>query len=178
MSFKYGNDYIYQVEGGRWINYRPTTSSYTQMKTTELEQGPLNGYEKKDGTYIYNGFDTRCLSQYATVRPADRYNIGYSNGIGITCDMGIEWFFAGKMSLTAAITFTPLMILFQTETYATFEGLQTYKVIYKNNGEYQETESLDEFKVVKFDRPVSPGSTALLYGTENLGFRIGFNYYL
>ena len=180
MSFKYGNDYIYEGEGGRWINYKPTTSAYTQMKTTELEQGPLNGYEKKDGTYIYNGFDTRCLSSTATVRPTDRFNIGYTNGIGFTCDMGIEWFFAGKMSLTAAITFTPLMVLFQTETYATFEGLQTLTVKYDNGGNYSSTADLAkaDYKVVKFDRPVSPGSTALLYGTENLGFRIGFNYYL
>lgn len=180
MSFKYGNDYIYEGEGGRWTNYKPTTTAYTQMKTTELEPGVLNPYEKKDGTYIYNGFDTRCLSPSATVRPADRYNIGYSNGIGITCDMGIEWFFAGKMSLTAAITFTPLMILFQTETYATFEGLQTQTVKYDNEGNYSSSDELAkaDYKVVKFDRPVSPGSTALLYGTENLGFRIGFNYYL
>lgn len=183
MSFKYGNDYIYEEEGGgRWINYKPTTTAYTQMKTNELEPGVLNPYENKDGTYIYNGFDTRCLSKSATVRPADRYNIGYSNGIGITCDMGIEWFFAGKMSLTAAITFTPLMVLFQTETYATFEGLQVYNVKYTNTGAYDATNTTElsnaEKKVVRFDRPVSPGSTALLYGTENLGFRLGFNYYL
>lgn len=184
MSFKYGNDYIYEEEGGRWINYKPTTTAYTQMKSGDLEQGVLNGYVGHESTskptYIYNGFDTRCLSTSANVRPADRYNIGYSNGIGFTCDMGIEWFFAGKMSLTAAITFTPLMVLFQTETYATFEGLQTRTVKYKNDGSYDSTNDLStaDFKVVKFDRPVSPGSTALLYGTENLGFRLGFNYYL
>ena len=150
-----------------------------QMKTSQLEQGKLNGYDSSDKyKYDYHGFNLNQLSNNSTIRPTDRYNIGYCNGIGFTCDMGIEWFFAGKMSLTAAITFTPLMIMFQPQTYATFEGIQTKDITW-NNGSGTTTErNKDNFEVVEFSHLVSPGSTALLYGTENLGFRIGFNYYL
>ena len=181
MSFKYGNDFIYDVGGTRWINYKPTTTSYTFMKTGDLQKVTFNEYANEDkNKYDYYGFDTKKLSDSANVRPTDRYNIGYCNGIGFTCDMGIEWFFAGRMSLTAAITFTPLMILFQPPTYATFEGIQAYDVTYNNDGTMNKRNerSTSDYEVVTFDHPVSPGSTALLYGTENLGFRIGFNYYL
>ena len=92
--------------------------------------------------------------------------------------MGIEWFFIGRMSLTAAITFTPLMVMFQPQTYATFEGVQTKDIWYENGTKKQTDRTKPEYDVVKFSHRVSPGSTALLYGTENLGFRIGFNYYL
>lgn len=178
MSFKYGNDYInYEDDGQRWINYNPTTTAYTQMKTTELEQGKLNGYNADD-KYGYHGFNLNQLTDGSTVRPTDRYNIGYCNGIGFTCDMGIEWFFAGKMSLTAAITFTPLMIMFQPQTYATFEGIQTKDITWNNGSAQTQYREKDQYEVVEFSHLVSPGSTALLYGTENLGFRIGFNYYL
>ena len=181
MSFKYGNDFIYENGGNRWINKTPTTSSYTIMKKDDLFT--FNEYEVPDDQnkkkYAYYGFDTDKLLNGSNVRPTDRYNIGYCNGIGFTCDMGIEWFFAGRMSLTAAITFTPLMILFQPETYATFEGIQAYDITYDNAGNATKaTRDAANYEVVEFSHPVSPGSTALLYGTENLGFRIGFNYYL
>lgn len=178
MSFKYGNDYIVnKSDGTRWINPKPTTTSYTVVKTEDLKTVTFNEYDNTV-KYDYHGFNLDQLQGGSSVRPTDRYNIGYCNGIGLTCDMGIEWFFAGKMSLTAAITFTPLMILFQPQTYATFEGLQDKEINYNNGSEVTTNYTDEQKKVVKFSHLVSPGSTALLYGTENLGFRIGFNYYL
>lgn|GEM_PF-454773 len=182
MSFKYGNSYLRGEGPDRYVEKNPTTSDYTQMYAEDLKKITFNEYDKntKVTNMDYHGFNLRVLETGSTVRPTDRYNIGYCNGIGFTCDMGIEWHFAGKMSLSAAITFTPLMILFQPQTYATFEGLQTKDAKYNpNNGSWSTTDRTKEnYEVVEFSHLVSPGSTALLYGTENLGFRIGFNYYL
>ena len=182
MSFKYGNPYLSGEGPDRYVNANPTTSSFTQMKAEDLKSVTLNEYEKttKEDSKDYHGFNLRVLEDNSLVRPTDRYNIGYCNGIGFTCDMGIEWHFAGKMSLSAAITFTPLMILFQPQTYATFEGLQTKDATYNPSSSAWSTpaRAIADYEVVEFSHLVSPGSTALLYGTENLGFRIGFNYYL
>ena len=190
MTFKYGNDFLYDDATGRWVNAKPSSTPYTTMKPSDLNtdegkawtaiQYHFNEYDKdtKDKSY-YHGFDKGVLMADSTIRPTDRYNIGYCNGIGFTCDMGIEWFFIGRMSLTAAITFTPLMIMFQPQTYATFEGIQSKDATYNESGTASYTSrSKENYEVVKFSHLVSPGSTALLYGTENLGFRLGFNYYL
>ena len=53
------------------------------------------------------------------------------------------------------------MVTFQPKTYATYEGFSA------NTG-----------KVEQVTDVVSPGSCALLYGTQNLGCRIALTYYL
>ena len=93
-------------------------------------------------------------------RPVERYNIGYNHGFGLTFDMGIEWFCTGKLSLTAALTMVPVMFVIQPQTWMIYEG-------------YSATAE----KLLKYNDLVSPGSNALLYGTENLSLRLGFNYY-
>lgn len=101
------------------------------------------------------------IPNVAWYRPVERKNVGLNSGIGLTCDMGIEWFFIGNLSLSAAMTFTPIMIVTQSQTYGVFEGWST-----SANAR------------VEYNNLVSPGSKAFLYGTENLGFRLALNYYL
>ncbi len=96
----------------------------------------------------------------AWARPVERYNIGYNHGFGLTFDMGIEWFFTGRLSLGAAITLVPVMFVLQPQTWTIYEG-------------YSATAD----KVMKYNALVSPGSNALLYGTESLSLRLGLNYY-
>ena len=53
------------------------------------------------------------------------------------------------------MSFTPVAVAFQPETYTVYEGFCSY-----TGTGY-----------------VSPGSNALLYGIENFGVRISMNYY-
>ena len=82
--------------------------------------------------------------------------------------MGIEWLFASRMSLGAAITFTPIMVMFQPQTYTQYEAYTTIPVV----------GGTDDGGVINYNKMVSPGSTGLIYGTDNLGFRLSLNYYL
>jgi hypothetical protein len=94
-------------------------------------------------------------------RPVQRKNIGYIHGLGISADAGLEVFLAENISLAAALNFTPIMLTFQPQTYSVFEGF-----------------SSKTGKVEKVNGLVSPGSNALLYGTQNIGCRISLTYYL
>lgn len=93
-------------------------------------------------------------------RPVKRFCVGYVRGLGMSADMGVEWFMTEKLSLAGAMTFTPLMYVWQPQTYAVYEGFSSYTG-----------------KVEQYNDLVSPGSHALLYGTENIGFNISLNYF-
>lgn len=105
-----------------------------------------------------NDFQSQLGIAYA--RPTRRYNVGYIHGIGINADMGVEWFMTGRISLAGAMTFTPVMFIFQPQTWTKFEGFSS-----KTGG------------VEQYNDLVSPGSSAVLYGTENIGFNVSLNYY-
>jgi len=139
MTFDYGNDLT--KEGGWQATTIPLLKPGTDPEKT------------------LNTFPTGTLG-IAWARPVERYNIGYNHGIGLTFDMGLEWFFTGRLSLSAALTMVPVMYVFQPQTWAIYEGYSAT------------TES-----ILTYNDLVSPGSNGLLYGTENLGFRIGFNCY-
>ena len=83
------------------------------------------------------------------------------HGLGISADAGIEVFLADRISLTAALNFTPIMVTFQPQTYSVFEGFST------KSGKVEQVNGL-----------VSPGSNSLLYGTQNIGCRVSLTYYL
>lgn len=93
-------------------------------------------------------------------RPVKQYGVGVSHGIGIYASLGIEWFFIKNVSLGATVDITPLMVAFQPQTYVIYEGFNKYSG-----------------KVDNYNQLVSPGSTYLLYGTDNLGCSLSLNYY-
>jgi hypothetical protein len=105
--------------------------------------------------------DFRSKLGIAYARPVKRYNSGYIHGLGVQVDAGLEFFLAERISLGLAMTFTPIMGVFQPKTYSEYEGFST------NTG-----------RVESFNELVSPGSNALLYGTENIGCRLTLSYYL
>ena len=72
------------------------------------------------------------------------------------------------MSLGAAVTFTPVMVMFQPQTYTTYEAYTKLAIQGKP----------DDGSVIEYNKLVSPGSTGLLYGTDNFGLRLSLNYYL
>jgi len=148
MDFSYGNPF-----NKDWNNNVPTSSAYTQ--------------DAGKAAALNDGYPIGQLGiTYA--RPTKRYNAGYTNAIGLTIDMGVEWFFSGNMSIGGAVTFTPIMALFQPQTYTTYEAFTTAPV---NGGS-------DSGSVISFNKLVSPGSTGFIYGTDNFGLRLSLNYYL
>ena len=149
MTFDYGNTY------GSHNSYNPHTMPYLKLSTNDVQT--LNEYG-----YIQNGATGGSMKNVTSARPLERYNIGMCKALALTCNMGIEYFFIGQMSITLAVTFVPVAIYFQPETYTSFEGYCT-----TGSG-----------SVISWDTVVSPGSNALLYGTQNVGIRLGFNYYL
>lgn len=143
LTFEYGNGFDKDANG-----YAPTTMPYCQWDNDATKRGILNQY---------NG----DVAKVNYARPLERYNVGDCKAISLIGDMGIEYFFIGQMSITAAVTFAPFTYYSQPQTYAKFEGWHT-----------------DDKEVVEFNALVSPGSSAILYGTQNFGVRLGFHYYL
>lgn len=121
---------------------------------TEVNQTPTC----MDKITEINDFAGNAFMPYA--RPTKQYNVGISHGVGITANMGIEWFFIKKASLGATVNITPIMVAFQPKTYSTYEGFNIYSG-----------------KVEKYNKLVSPGSTYLLYGTDNIGMTLALHYY-
>ena len=58
--------------------------------------------------------------------------------------------------------------MFQPQTYTTYEGYTSLAI----------AGGSDEGSVIEYNKLVSPGSTGLLYGTNNFGLRLSLNYYL
>ena len=157
FQFNAGIGLIYGVGGGR-ITYtygnpltplegvwRRTTMPYLQQVAPGTDG--LNQWTAANGI--------------AAAYPTESYNQGYVQGLGLCLDMGLEWFCLPRVSVALSMTLTPVMAVFQPQTYTVYEGYSTYK------------DSLDTF-----NKLVSPGSNAVLYGTESLGFRLSLNYYL
>ncbi|NCA79862.1 MAG: hypothetical protein EOM76_06720 [Sphingobacteriia bacterium] len=121
---------------------------------TDLNQHPTC----MDKITALNDFDGNAYMPYA--RPVKQYNVGITHGVGITANMGVEWFFMKNVSLGATVNITPIMVAFQPQTYTIYEGFNTYSG-----------------KVEKYNKLVSPGSTYLLYGTDNIGVSLALHYY-
>lgn len=151
IKFIYGVDLLYAIAGGDIV------FDYGNMMT-DLNHVPSTMPMTSSGGKL-DDFKTKAGIAYA--RPLKRYNSGYIHGIGLLVDAGLELFLAERISLAAAMTFTPVMAMFQPRTYATYEGFSAYTG-----------------KVETFTDTVSPGSSAFLYGTENIGCRVTLTYYL
>ena len=124
---------------------------------TEANQHPTT-MEKIDKNI--NEFASSGCTWMDYGRPVKQYNVGVSHGIGLYANLGLEWFFMKNVSIGATVELTPIMVAFQPQTYTIYEGFDKY------NG-----------KVAQYNDLVSPGSTYLLYGTENIGVNISLHYY-
>ena len=96
----------------------------------------------------------------ANARPLKRYNAGVEHAFGLSIDLGLEWFFAKNISIGASVSMIPFIYAIQPGTYTDFECF-----------------SFKDTKVKEFRKNVSSGSNYLLYGTENIGLQLSFNYY-
>ena len=152
VRFTYGVDFMYTVAGGNiFFKYGNVMTDLNRAPSTmpmTQSGGDLNDFLDEDWGIAYG-------------RPVKRNNIGYIHGLGISADAGLEVFVAENISLAAALNFTPVMITFQPQTYTIYEGFST------KTGKVEQVNGL-----------VSPGSNALLYGTQNIGCRISLTYYL
>ena len=152
LKFVMGFNILYALAGGK-LNF-----NYGNV---------LNAENQVPSTFAYTAWTTLnpddkagAAQGIAYARPTETYNSGICHGIGLQMDMGIEWFFQDRISLGAAVTFTPVMFSFQPQTYTKLEGYSSITG-----------------KVENYNNLVSPGSWACLYGTENLGFQVSLNYY-
>ncbi len=148
LRFVGGVSLLYAFGGGKMkFDYGNQITAMNQKPTCmPLISDSLNAFQ--------------AVGDIAYGRPVERYNIGLEHGIGLSCDLGLEWFIVPKVSLGAAVTFTPIMVVFQPKTYTIFEGYASSRG-----------------QVVEYNKLVSPGSTYLLYGTENLGMSLSLHYY-
>ncbi|MGN0190647.1 MAG: hypothetical protein ACI39U_03240 [Candidatus Cryptobacteroides sp.] len=152
VRFVYGFDIMYTLAGGRMkFDYGNALTDLNRVPSSM----PMTS-EMKEGSV--NDFQSKLGIDYG--RPVERYNSGYIHGIGLSVDMGIEVYLAERISLGVAMNFTPVMFTFQPQTYTIYEGFSSFSG-----------------KVEQYNALVSPGSNALLYGTENIGCRISLNYY-
>lgn len=141
MEFTYGNEITSE-------NKTPSTMGMTQKKTGDTPT--LNESKGVSTTGPKIGWS----------RPLERKNVGVNTGIGVTCDMGLEYFFTENIAVGGALAFTPFMVVKQGETYSLYEG-------WASNGN----------ALVTYEDKVSPGSNAVLYGTENFSFRLSISCY-
>ena len=152
VKFVFGFDVMYTVAGGKLrYQYGNAITEYNKVPSTM----PMLSTTTNEGV---NDWVENAAIPYA--RPVRSYNQGYIHGIGVSVDMGLECFVAERLSLGLALNFTPLMLTIQPRTWTTYEGFNNWSG-----------------KVEEFTNLVSPGSNALLYGTENIGCRISMQYY-
>ena len=152
VKFVFGFDVMYTVAGGKLrYQYGNAITEYNKVPSTM----PMLDTTTNEGV---NDWVENAAIPYA--RPVRSYNQGYIHGIGVSVDMGLECFVAERLSLGVALNFTPLMFTIQPRTWTTYEGFNNWSG-----------------KVEEFTNLVSPGSNALLYGTENIGCRISMQYY-
>ncbi len=150
LRFVGGAGLMYSFGGGDVnFKYGNTITALNQHPTTmEKIDKNINEFASSGCTWMDYG------------RPVKQYNVGISHGLGIYVNLGLEWFFMKNASLGATVDLTPIMVAFQPQTYTIYEGYDNY------NG-----------KVAQYNDLVSPGSTYLLYGTENIGVNISLHYY-
>ena len=158
FQFNFGASLLWAIGGGSISTTygNPLTKDGNWVRTTM--------------PYLRNSNDNSTLNQYAAADSrnaiangylVESYNQGYIHGLGLSVDMGIEWFCLPNISVALSMTMTPIMGVFQPQTWSIYEGYSSWTD-----------------RVEQYNKLVSPGSNALLYGTETFGLRISLNYYL
>lgn len=158
FQFNFGASLLWAIGGGSISTTygNPLTKDGGWVRTTMLylkasnDDSTINPYQAADSrNAIANGY------------LVESYNQGYIHGLGLSVDMGIEWFCLPNISVALSMTMTPIMGVFQPQTWSIYEGYSSWTD-----------------KVEQYNKLVSPGSNAILYGTETFGLRISLNYYL
>ena len=96
--------------------------------------------------------------QIANARPTSVYNDG-THGTGIVGAIGMEYFLAPKVSFGAEVNLS-LLYAWTGKTYTTIEGFNA------STNEVEEHTDL-----------TSPSSSDLIFGTQNIGANLFFNFY-
>lgn len=150
LKFVMGANLLYAIAGGK------VTYEYGNLITAE---NPVPSHMPLSGTLNPNPA-AGAAQGIVAARPLETKTTGMNQGLGFQLDMGIEWFFVKNLSLGASVTFTPVMFVFQPQTYARYEGFSTVSN-----------------RVEQYNDLYSPDGWACLYGTQNLGLQISLNYY-
>ena len=157
LKFVMGFNVLYAIGGGMLkFDYGNKMSELNKVPSTLPYSGWIGGADPALNPDAAAG----AAQGIAWARPLKTNNSGIHHGLGVQVDMGIEWFFQDRMSLGAAVTFTPIMFTFQPQTYTIMEGFSTISG-----------------QVEQYNMLVSPGGWSCLYGTDNLGFQVSLNYY-
>ena len=157
IKFVMGFNVLYALGGGILkFDYGNKMTELNKVPSTLPYSGWISGTDPALNPDAAAG----AAQGIAWARPLKTNNSGIHHGLGVQVDMGIEWFFQDRISLGAAVTFTPVMFTFQPQTYTIMEGFST------TSGQ-----------VEQYNMLVSEGGWSCLYGTENLGFQVSLNYY-
>lgn len=158
VKFTMGFSLMYAIGGGALnFAYGNRMSALNPVPTSMPFSGWING----EGAALNPDNGAAKAQGIEWARPLKTNNSGVHHGLGINMDMGIEWFFQERISLGAAVTFSPIMLTFQPQTHSVMEGFSSITG-----------------KVEQYNMLISPGSWSCLYGTENIGFQLSLNYYL
>lgn len=143
-----GGQLVYAYGGGKSdFSYGNALNEYNSKPTINSVSAALNDWQD-------NG-------DIAFARPIKRYNIGYEQGLGLRLNIGVEYFFIPKASVSATMSILPIMYAWQPETFTTYEGYS----------------SLSSQVIKEYTVQHSSGSQYVMYGTETFGLSVALHYY-
>ena len=157
VKFAMGFNLLYAIGGGQLNFAYGNAMTYSNPVPSSM---PYSGWINGGSAALNPDHGAAAAQGIAWARPLKTNNSGVHHGIGVSMDMGVEWFFQERISLGAAVTFSPFMFTFRPQTYTVMEGLSSFTG-----------------KVEQYNLLVSPGSWSCLYGTDNIGFQLSMNYY-
>lgn len=152
LEYRMGKGRLQGVFSGSVLYmYSTQTTSYSYGNAiTELNQNPSNA-----------GLDTsyKPTVSYLTGMRTLKDGGGVTNTLGVVASAGIEWFFVDYMSLGAEVNFAVAYAM-TSQTYGEYEGFNANTVM-----------------VESYTNTVSPASSKLYLGTDNLGANLTLNFY-
>lgn len=143
-----GGSLVYAYGGGKSeFKYGNTLNELNPAPTINSVAASLNDWQD-NGDIVF-------------ARPVKRYNVGYEQGLGLRLNIGVEYFFIPKASVSANMSILPVMYAWQPQTFTTYEGYSPLsgKVI-------------PDYMVQH-----STGSQYVMYGTETFGLSVALHYY-
>ena len=129
-------------------------------------------FGKQNATYTY-GNDITEINQTPNIaqagwigvdylpnaRPLEDYSNGHFNALGVVGHIGVEYFFAPKISLGGELNVS-FIHGWQPQKYTKYEGWNPVTL-----------------KVEEYTHTTAPGSSLNFYGTQNVGGNIFVNFY-